>query len=79
MLILLPPSEGKTAPLDGAPVDPGALAEGWSWLGPELTAGVLVDAVPELSAYGAGSALTSEITQFSPFCLRMKPTIKDFC
>ena len=25
MLILLPPSEGKTAPLDGAPVDPGAL------------------------------------------------------
>ena len=32
MLILLPPSEGKTAPADGAPVDLGALAY------PELTA-----------------------------------------
>jgi cytoplasmic iron level regulating protein YaaA (DUF328/UPF0246 family) len=28
VLILLPPSEGKTAPEDGAPVDPGSLAFG---------------------------------------------------
>lgn len=30
------------------PVDPGPLPEGWRWLGPELTAAVVADAVPDL-------------------------------
>ena len=30
------------------PDDPGPLADGWRWLGPELTASVLADAVPDL-------------------------------
>ena len=64
MLLLLPPSEGKTAPTGGAPVDPSALVH------PGLTAQRLavLDALAEVSTHpdaarvlGTGPSLAGEV------------------
>jgi cytoplasmic iron level regulating protein YaaA (DUF328/UPF0246 family) len=64
VLVLLPPSEGKTAPADGAPVDPAALAH------PGLTHVRLtvLDALAKVSGHpdaarvlGTGPSLTTEV------------------
>ncbi|WNB84507.1 peroxide stress protein YaaA [Cellulomonas sp. ATA003] len=64
MLVLLPPSEGKTAPPDGAPLDPAALSH------PALTEQRLtvLDALAKVSAHpdaarvlGTGPGLAAEV------------------
>ena len=64
MLVLLPPSEGKTAPGDGAPVDLATMAH------PDLTAQrtTVLDALAEVSAHpdaarvlGTGPSLAAEV------------------
>ncbi|MBX9243431.1 peroxide stress protein YaaA [Actinotalea ferrariae] len=76
MLVLLPPSEGKTAPVDGAPLDLGALSGGRRLTAHRrrvLTALVRASRRPDaLDVLGAGASLAPEVARNTR--LRAEPT-----